>query len=77
MEVVLQVGLDTPGAAWQAALEAASEVGSQQLLLVDRPTVVTERKLADTLLQQSGEQLLHLRCRGWWHALCQIWHCKV
>jgi len=50
-------GLTSSGAAWQAALQAGSEVGSQQLLLIDRPTVVTERKLADALLEKSSARI--------------------
>lgn len=52
--VSTQVGLTSSGAAWQAALQACSEVGSQQLLLIDRPTIVTERKMADALLENSS-----------------------
>ncbi|KAF5826088.1 hypothetical protein DUNSADRAFT_4909 [Dunaliella salina] len=54
----VQCGLTSSGAAWQAALQASSEVGSQQLLLIDRPTVVTERKLADALLEKSSARIL-------------------
>uniref|UniRef100_A0A7R9VAT9 TraB domain-containing protein n=1 Tax=Chlamydomonas euryale TaxID=1486919 RepID=A0A7R9VAT9_9CHLO len=46
------------GAAWQAALQAASEVGTQQVLLVDRPTTVTERRLADAMLAECGPRLV-------------------
>ncbi len=49
----VQLGL-TPGAAWQAAMQAATEVGCQQVMLIDRPTVVTERKLTDALVAQTG-----------------------
>uniref|UniRef100_A0A7S0RDT8 Uncharacterized protein n=1 Tax=Chlamydomonas leiostraca TaxID=1034604 RepID=A0A7S0RDT8_9CHLO len=51
-----KVGL-TPGAAWQAAMAAASEVGAQQVVLVDRPTVITERKLSDAVTQAAGWRL--------------------
>ena len=43
-----------PGAAWRAALRAASEVGAQQVLLADLPTSITGRKLADALYATAG-----------------------
>eukprot|EP00775_Hariotina_reticulata_P012413 gene12413-12548_t len=52
-----QVGI-TPGAAWRAALEAACEVGSQQVLLGDRPTDVSQRRLASSITGASGGRLL-------------------
>jgi hypothetical protein len=45
-------------------MQASSEVGSQQVLLIDRPTVVTERKLADALLQNSSAWCLCLCVSG-------------
>jgi hypothetical protein len=47
----------TPGAAWRAALEAACEVGSQQVLLGDRPTDVSQRRLAAAITGASGGRL--------------------
>jgi hypothetical protein len=49
-----QVGVER-GADWQAALQAASEVGCQQVLLSDRPIRVTERRFGDALLLSAGE----------------------
>ena len=51
---IMKVGVER-GAAWQAALQAASEVGCQQVLLSDRPIRVTERRFADALLLSAGE----------------------
>ncbi|KAF6254495.1 hypothetical protein COO60DRAFT_1703286 [Scenedesmus sp. NREL 46B-D3] len=47
----------TSGAAWRAALEAACEVGSQQVLLGDRPSDVTQRRLAVGISAASGGRL--------------------
>lgn len=51
-----QLGL-TPGAAWQAAMSAAHEVGAQQVALIDRPVRITERKLSDALMAHAGARL--------------------
>ncbi|KAG1678282.1 hypothetical protein FOA52_013903 [Chlamydomonas sp. UWO 241] len=56
MAVGRTVGIER-GAAWQAALQAASEVGAQQLLLVDRPSLITDRRLGDGLLREAGPRL--------------------
>ncbi|KAL6762267.1 hypothetical protein V8C86DRAFT_2518932 [Haematococcus lacustris] len=52
-----KVGL-TPGSAWQAALAAATEVGTQQVMLIDRPTIVTEPRLAAALWQHAGARIV-------------------
>lgn len=46
------------GEAWRAALEAATAVGSGAVLLADRPTLVTERRMADGLAADAGVRLL-------------------
>lgn len=46
-----------PGEAWRAALLAASQVGAQQVVLGDRPTRVTERRMADAMMSASGGRL--------------------
>lgn len=48
----------SPGAAWRAALEAATAAGVQQFLLVDLPTNVTQRRLADGVLASVGGSLV-------------------
>jgi len=47
----------TPGAAWQAALATAGEVGASRVVLIDRPTALTERKLSDKLVQEAGGRM--------------------
>eukprot|EP00879_Flechtneria_rotunda_P015305 GHRR01015999.1.p1 GENE.GHRR01015999.1~~GHRR01015999.1.p1 ORF type:complete len:671 (+),score=251.32 GHRR01015999.1:265-2277(+) len=45
------------GAVWRAAMEAACEVGSQQLLLGDRPADVSQRRLANAITTACGSRL--------------------
>lgn len=42
------------GAAWQAALAAASETGAARVVLIDRPSAITEKKMANGLLAEAG-----------------------
>lgn len=45
------------GEVWRAALAAASEVGSQQVVLGDRPSRITERRMADEMLGATGARV--------------------
>lgn len=47
-----------PGAAWRAALEAATEVGAGAFVLADLPNTLTQRRLADAMLAECGSRLL-------------------
>lgn len=47
----------SPGAAWRAAMEAASSAGTRQVLLLDMPSRVAERKLADSMFEAVGWRL--------------------
>ena len=51
------VGIGT-GTAWQAALESAAQCGAQQFYLVDRPTSVTGRRLAQGIWKSYSPFLL-------------------
>ncbi|MEW5308708.1 MAG: hypothetical protein WDW38_000646 [Sanguina aurantia] len=51
-----KLGLE-PGAAWRAAMEAATEAGSSQVLLIDRPSSITERRLATGVFSTAGWRL--------------------
>jgi PAS domain-containing protein len=51
-----KAGVQT-GAAWRAALEAATEVGAQQVLLGDLPAPITQRKMGEALLRASAGRL--------------------
>jgi pheromone shutdown protein TraB len=60
-----------PGAAWRAALQAATEVGAQQLLLGDRPAPISERRLAAEVASMAGAAVvgaLALLVAGVWAA---------
>jgi hypothetical protein len=46
------------GAAWRAAMEAATEVGAQQVMLGDLPSDITERKLAGSMFAASSGRLI-------------------
>ncbi|PNW74532.1 hypothetical protein CHLRE_12g492350v5 [Chlamydomonas reinhardtii] len=46
-----------PGAAWRAAMEAATQVGSSAVLLADRPADVTEHRMGAGLAKDSGVRL--------------------
>eukprot|EP00798_Chlamydomonas_sp_ICE-L_P015964 gene15964-22096_t len=48
-----KIGIEK-GAAWQAALQAASEVGTQQFLLSDRPVCITNYRLGEQMASESG-----------------------
>ncbi|KXZ49872.1 hypothetical protein GPECTOR_19g323 [Gonium pectorale] len=50
------VGIE-PGAAWRTAMEAATSVGSGALVLVDRPSNVTQHRMAAGLAADSGSRL--------------------
>ncbi|KAG2452693.1 hypothetical protein HYH02_002925 [Chlamydomonas schloesseri] len=50
------LGLE-PGAAWRAAMQAATEVGSSAVLLADRPADVTEHRMGAGLAKDSGVRL--------------------
>lgn len=55
-QIGFKVGVQR-GEAWQAALQAATEVGAQQLVLSDRPTAVTDRRLADGLFGAAAARI--------------------
>jgi hypothetical protein len=46
-----------PGAAWRAAMEAATEAGALQVVLGDRPAMVSQRRLADGMFVSTAARL--------------------
>ncbi|KAG2427850.1 hypothetical protein HXX76_012171 [Chlamydomonas incerta] len=50
------LGLE-PGAAWRAAMQAATQVGSSAVLLADRPADVTEHRMGAGLAKDSGVRM--------------------
>ena len=76
----VQTGIEK-GAAWQAALQAASEVGAQQFLLSDRPIEITDKRLGETVAVESGacvllpRHLAVLLLPGPWYLTCYAQFC--
>ncbi|KAI8474734.1 MAG: hypothetical protein J3K34DRAFT_118612 [Monoraphidium minutum] len=50
------VGLE-PGAAWRAAMEAATENGASLFVLGDRPAFISQRRLADAMYPETAARL--------------------